>query len=181
MLLGDAYAPYAWVLLGLAATVPFRYLGHVFGITLSGSDAQGRRALAALVALLSNIALGVLLLPRFGVVGAVVAAVTGAGIVCAIYYREVVARFGSVDLLRPRVVAVSAGSLAAVAALGVRSALPEAAAVAVFVGAYAVALLVAEMSLRRLRLNTTRLDSATGLSSTISNSRPKAARNPSSE
>jgi O-antigen/teichoic acid export membrane protein len=84
-LYGPIIAQYSWVLLGLAALVPLRFMSSLFGLALTSADAQGRRALAAGWALAGVALVDILLIPRLGVAGALVGAATAAITLLAIY------------------------------------------------------------------------------------------------
>lgn len=139
-----------WILAGLAVAVPFRFLGHLHGIALTSADAQGRRVLAASLALVLVVLVDVALIPRIGIAAAVVAAVGAAALVMSLYALFARRQFGSVGLppLLVAWVAASAG-VAGGAALLASGTLGAGAAV---LGAAAYALLVlAGPSRRALR------------------------------
>jgi O-antigen/teichoic acid export membrane protein len=138
LLLGNEYATYGWLLVALAIVVPVRYLGYLFGMTLTGTDAQGKRVLAVSLALLLTVTLNAALLPRIGIVAAVIVTVLSAVLISAIYLRDVVGRFGNPQLGRPLGLTVGAASVAALVALAARPAAGDLGAVAVFLVAYAV-------------------------------------------
>ena len=140
LLLGTDYSPYAWLLVALAAVVPIRYLGYLFGVTLTSTDAQGRRVLAVSLALVLTVGLNALLVPRIGITGAVVTTFAAAVVVFAVYRHEVNRRFGSVELARPLVVTAASAVAAALIALVARPVLTEPGSLGVFLVAYVLAL-----------------------------------------
>jgi O-antigen/teichoic acid export membrane protein len=180
VLLGPSYAPYGWLIVGLAIVVPFRYLAYLFGVALTGSDAQGRRVLAVGAALAVTVLVDVALLPLIGVAGAIVGALTGSLVALAAYVRDIRQRFGAIGLFRPLAEALGCSIAATAGALGIRAVAGELAALAAFGAIYAVLVAMLRAG-RRRSWNRTRLDSATRLSSTSSKSDPNAARKPSSE
>jgi O-antigen/teichoic acid export membrane protein len=115
-LMGVLFGPEAgrdgWVLGALSLAVPIRYLGYLYGMTLTSADAQARRVLAAGGALVFVVAIDVVGIPAFGVAAAVVATIGGASIVSALYATFVRRRFGGVGV---GVTAVAATAIAAVA------------------------------------------------------------------
>ena len=136
LLLGNEYTAYGWLLVALAAVVPVRYLGYLFGMTLTGTDAQGKRVLAVSLALLLTVTLNAALLPWIGIVGAVIVTVLSAVLITSIYLREVLARFGSPDLRRPVAVTLAAAVIAALVGLALRPVAGEVGAVILFLVAY---------------------------------------------
>ena len=144
LLLGEGYASYGWILAALGAIVPLRYLAFLLGITLSGSDAQGRRVVAVSVALVATVIFDAVFLPRFGIVAAVVGAFGSAALVFAIYLRDVQSRFGSIGLARPFALTLIAAAAASAVALALRPFVWELGALAAFAVVYAVIVLIAD-------------------------------------
>lgn len=85
LLFGSSTEPYAWVIVPLAAIVPLRFLSYLFGMTLTSTDAQGRRAAAAFVAIVVVLVVDIALIPSVGIAGAVVGSVLASLTVLAIY------------------------------------------------------------------------------------------------
>jgi O-antigen/teichoic acid export membrane protein len=69
-LYGPVIGTFSWILVGLAALVPIRFVSSLTGIALTSADAQGRRVLGAALALTAVAAVDVALIPRVGVAGA---------------------------------------------------------------------------------------------------------------
>jgi O-antigen/teichoic acid export membrane protein len=87
-LFGPDVASHAWLIVPLSVLVPLRYLSHLFGMALTSSDAQGRRAMAVLAALVVVLAVDVLLIPRIGIGGAVIGSVSASAIIFAVYLAQ---------------------------------------------------------------------------------------------
>lgn len=130
-----------WVLAALACVVPLRYLGYLYGVTLTSSDAQGRRVAAASIALLVVVAVDGIGIPRWGVAAPIAAAVAAACLILAIYAAFVHRRFGTAGLGPPEVARPVIAALVAIAAgylLGGR--VPPVAASVIALLAYALVL-----------------------------------------
>jgi O-antigen/teichoic acid export membrane protein len=126
VLFGDEAARDGWILGALALAVPIRYLGYLFGVTLTSADAQARRVVAAGGALLFVVAVEVVGIPKFGVIAAVVGTVGGASIVCVMYAAFVRRRFGGIGLGVTAVgAATAAGIGGAAAGLGAQLVVPD--------------------------------------------------------
>jgi O-antigen/teichoic acid export membrane protein len=116
---GADVGAYAWLVVPLSAVIPLRFLGHLFGMALTSSDAQGRRVIAVIAALALVIAVDVVLIPRIGVAGAVIGSVAASIIVFLVYAAEVHRQAGGLGigsvLVRCLIVAlvVTAGGLVA--------------------------------------------------------------------
>ena len=130
--------PYGWIVVGLAAVVPLRFFGSLFGATLTSADAQWRRVWATAVALGAVALVDVLLLPRIGIAGALVgvaaATISLVGVYLAGVSRIAGPLFAGADALR----AFAAAAVALIAGLLARSIVPEPAAAAVFALVYLV-------------------------------------------
>lgn len=89
-LFGDGYDASVVVLQLLILVVLLRFLNQTFGITLTAMDRQRRRAAALGVVVAFNIVLNVLLISRFGVLGATVTAVLSEILLFGLTYFMVV-------------------------------------------------------------------------------------------
>ena len=139
-----------WILAALACAVPLRYLGYLYGITLTSSDAQGRRVAAGASALLVVVAIDVVGIPRWGVAAPIAATLVAAVLILAVYAGSVVRRFGTAGLGPAEVgrpVFAAAVALLVGAVLGGR--IPPIAASLVAFGVYG-ALLAGERVVARL-------------------------------
>lgn len=142
IIFGPEIAPYAWLVVPLGAVVPLRFLAHLFGMTLTSSDSQGRRVYAVVAALGLVLVLDVLLVPVIGVAGAVVGSLAASIVVFSVYLSQVVHRVGSFRLtaLVARCLAL-AGFLTA-AALMIRATIGPGPAAGILIGGYLLGLLL---------------------------------------
>jgi O-antigen/teichoic acid export membrane protein len=69
----------------LALAIPLRFLETQLGITLDASNRSGKRATAVLVTGVTNMALNVLLIPRYGMMGAVYSTLASEVIICGVF------------------------------------------------------------------------------------------------
>jgi O-antigen/teichoic acid export membrane protein len=121
-LFGPETSSAAWILGALSLAVPVRFLGYLYGVTLTSSDAQGRRLAAASSALVLVVIVDVVGIPIVGLVAPVLSAVGAATIVFAIYARFVRDRFGTTGLnLRLALALVAAAACSVVLGLLVRA------------------------------------------------------------
>jgi O-antigen/teichoic acid export membrane protein len=136
---GAGVAPYAWLIIPLAAILPMRFLSYLFGMTLTSSDAQGRRALAAVAAIGVVMVVDFALIPTYGVTGAVVGSVLASLVVLAVYTRSIAGMLDSPVPLRlvAEAAAISLVLVALVVALAHPLGRPAAAMAVLF--AYAAA------------------------------------------
>jgi O-antigen/teichoic acid export membrane protein len=126
VLFGDTAARDGWVLGALALAVPIRYLGYLFGVTLTSADAQTRRLLAALGALGFVVAVDVAGIPLVGLAAPVVATIGGASIVLALYAAFVRRRFGGTGIrLGDALAAAVAATAGTGAGLAARTVVPD--------------------------------------------------------
>jgi O-antigen/teichoic acid export membrane protein len=151
-LYGPVIAQYSWVLLGLAALVPLRFISNLLGLALTSADSQGRRAFAAGCALGAIAVVDILLIPRLGVAGAVVGATVATITLLAIYLASLRRIPGqgvpvAMDAIAPIVAALAATA----AGLLVRVAAPAPVAGAVFALVYVLG--IASAPLRGLWRN----------------------------
>ncbi len=115
----------AWVLGPLAVALPIRYLGYLYGITLTSANSQGRRVAASSLALVAVVAINVVGIPRFGLAAPVVAALAAAVIVGSMYALFVRRLFGSLGIdIGLAVILVAASVAAALVGLAVRVVTP---------------------------------------------------------
>lgn len=98
-LFGPDVAPHAWLVVPLAAAVPLRFLSHLFGMALTSTDAQGRRVFAVVIALALVLVIDLVLIPRIGIMGAVVGSVAASVCVFAVYAVPVIRYVGHMGLL----------------------------------------------------------------------------------
>ena len=89
-LFGSGVESHAWLIVPLSVVIPLRYLSHLFGMALTSSDAQGRRALAVLVALALVLALDLVLIPLIGISGAVIGSLAASSVVFAVYLVQLI-------------------------------------------------------------------------------------------
>lgn len=73
-------------IMGLA--IPVRYCAHILGTILLASDNSGARARGAWLATIISVGLNLLLIPRFGPVGAAAASIVTSVILTAFYYQQ---------------------------------------------------------------------------------------------
>lgn len=129
ILYGTEIARFEWLLVALGGVIPFKYAATLFGTVLTSSDAQGRRAKAMAAGLMATIVINLVLLPRLGLVAAVVATYAQWLLVVTFYTREVDPRVRSVfsvrEIIGSLVLAAAAfGVGLAVQATGVPGAVP---------------------------------------------------------
>lgn len=111
---GSAVAPYAWLAIPLGAIVPLRFLAHLFGMALTATDAQGRRLLAAGVALVLIVTIDIALIPLIGIAGAVAGSLVAVAWVFGAYVIPITRISGTMDIPS---VAVRSAVIAAVSGL----------------------------------------------------------------
>lgn len=75
LLYGQTFAPAALPLAILMASMPFAYMGIAYSTALVAAGEQRRMLVGAAVAAISNIAINLVLIPPFGMVGAAIATV----------------------------------------------------------------------------------------------------------
>ena len=100
LLFGPDVLGYSWVLVVVAVFVPMRFLGYLLGITLTTGGAQARRALAVALAAVIVVGLDVVLLPRLGLVAAVIAFIAASATTFGIYFVQVRRHFGLPSVAR---------------------------------------------------------------------------------
>jgi len=110
---GEAVGADAWLVGGLALAVPLRFLGYLYGTTLTSSDAQSRRVLAAAVAFVVVVGIDALLIPLIGVAGAVVGSVAGSVVVVSVYGWSVARRVAAIPVDIPTAVLAIAAVIVA--------------------------------------------------------------------
>ena len=120
LLFGPDVATLNWIIVPLSIVLPLRFLGYLFGLTLTSSDAQGRRALAAAFALVVVVVVDGVLLPVLGVPGAVVGFISASTLVFILYGGSVIRAVGWLGLPRVAVVAGVATAASALVGIGTR-------------------------------------------------------------
>jgi O-antigen/teichoic acid export membrane protein len=131
-LFGAEPGQYGWVLGFLAIAVPIRYLGYLYGVSLTSADAQGRRLAAVSLGLVLVVAIDALGIPTVGLVAPVIAAIIGATVVLASYGLMLERRFGRAAVVPANVSpALLGAALATAGGLLARLVLPEVLAAAV--------------------------------------------------
>ena len=143
LLFGAEPGQYGWVLGILALAVPIRYLGYLYGVSLTSADAQGRRLAAVSVGLVLVVLIDAVGLPTVGLVAPVVGAIVGAAIVLTGYGAMLERRFGRGVLVSAGTAPAILGAIGAtVVGLASRTVLPDAVAAALSAGVYAAVILV---------------------------------------
>jgi len=99
LIFGDGYAAIASVLAIVAWLVPIRFCGHVLGTVLSASGNQKFRTWASWLAVGVNISLNLLLLPKYGYIGAAVTSISTSFFLVSFYYVVLCLRFHRFELL----------------------------------------------------------------------------------
>jgi O-antigen/teichoic acid export membrane protein len=126
LLFGAEPGEYGWVLGFLALAVPIRYLGYLYGVSLTSADAQSRRLAAVSLGLLLVVAIDAIGIPRAGLAAPVVAAIVGATVVLVSYGLMLERRFGRAAVVPANVGSAVLGAIVATAAgLAARVFLPE--------------------------------------------------------
>lgn len=110
ILFGQELAAGAPILAFMSFVLPFRFLGYLFGMTLTSADAQGRRVAAASLALVVVLVIDLVGIPAIGVGAAVVGALAASIVTFSIYAWSVARRFGSAGL-RPAVTIAIVGAM----------------------------------------------------------------------
>ena len=128
LLFGPDVLGYSWVLVVVTVFVPMRFLGYLLGITLTTGGAQARRALAVALAAVIVVGLDVVLLPRLGLVAAVIAFIAASATTFGIYFVQVRRHFGLPSIARAATESLACALLAFVAGLALRSVAPAAVA-----------------------------------------------------
>ena len=151
---GEDLPAAGWLLAVLALGIPFRFLGYLYGMALTSSDAQGRRVAAAAAALAIVVVVDVAFIPIVGLIAPVVAALAAAVLVLSLYGLFVRRRFGSLGLDRTIVAwVVSAGGASIAVGLFARPLVGEPVSAAIGAAVYALAMVLgpARDILRSLR------------------------------
>jgi O-antigen/teichoic acid export membrane protein len=89
LLFGDELVGFGWVLAVLSVTVPIRCYGWLAGAALTATDRQAFRAAGVGAGWVALVAVDVLLIPSFGIAGAVAGSAIGLAVVVAIYASRV--------------------------------------------------------------------------------------------
>lgn len=98
-LFGPDVVPYAWIVAPLGAMVPLRFLSHLFGMTLTSTDAQGRRVVAVVIALALVLGVDIVLIPLVGIGGAVIGSLVASLSVFVAYAVPIVRQLGQMNLV----------------------------------------------------------------------------------
>jgi glycosyltransferase involved in cell wall biosynthesis/O-antigen/teichoic acid export membrane protein len=138
---GAETASYAWLVVPLSAVIPFRFLAHLFGMTLTSSDSQGRRVYAVVAALALVLVVDLLLVPRIGVAGAVVGSIVASTVVFGVYVSQVMHHVGSFRVAGLVLRCLSLAAVLTAVALVIRPTVGPAAAAGLLLAAYLVCLL----------------------------------------
>ena len=153
LIFGQDVVGYSWVLVAVSVFVPIRFVGYLLGIVLTTGGAQARRALAVALAAALVVGLDVILLPRIGLVAAVIAFMTASATTTAIYAAQVWRSFGLPPVMRSALASLGAAVAAFAAGLVLRSVAPSAvaapAALALFGALYAALWLIRRPGLAR--------------------------------
>ncbi len=101
---GAEFIPAVWPLLALLPGIFMMSVQQVLGVDLSARNMPGKVTIAALVGLVVNVGLNVLLIPRWGTVGAAVASSVSYGCVAGIvaYYYSVASQVPISEAVIPR-------------------------------------------------------------------------------
>lgn len=155
LLFGPDVVGYSWVLVVVSIFVPMRFLGYLLGIILTTGGAQARRAAAVALAAVIVVGLDVVLLPRIGLVAAVIALMTASVSTFGIYFVQVWRNFGPPPILRSALAPLGCGLVGFVAGLALRSVAPAAlappAALALFGAVYGSLWLALQLGSARLK------------------------------
>jgi O-antigen/teichoic acid export membrane protein len=149
VLFGHEVAGYGWILTTISVFLPVRFLGYLLGIVLTTGGKQARRVLAVAIASAIVIALDVVLLPRLGLVAAVIAMASASVTTFSIYLTQVWRTFGRPPAPRAAVEPLVVALLAAAVALLLRTAAPASIAAPAALAVFAV-LYVGLWMLRRI-------------------------------
>lgn len=140
LLLGGEAGQSSLVLAVLSLVLPFRFLAYLFGMTLTSSDAQGRRVLAASIALVAVLVIDLVGIPRFGIAAAVAGTLAAAAILFSTYAISVARRFGSIGLRVGTASAIVGAMAVAIAiGLGLGTVVPQPLAATVATAVYVIA------------------------------------------
>ncbi|GAF85955.1 unnamed protein product, partial [marine sediment metagenome] len=96
----DSYAAMASILVIVAWLVPVRFCGHVLGTALSASGNQKFRTWASWLAVGVNIVLNLILLPKYGYIGAAITSVCTSVFLVSFYYIALRLRFHRFELFK---------------------------------------------------------------------------------
>jgi O-antigen/teichoic acid export membrane protein len=124
LLFGQSVVGYSWVLVAVSMFVPIRFVGYLLGIVLTTGGAQARRALAVALAAALVVGLDVFLLPRIGLVAAVIALMTASVTTFGIYLLQTWRNFGLPPVGRALAEALACAGLAFVVSLALRTVAP---------------------------------------------------------
>jgi O-antigen/teichoic acid export membrane protein len=155
LVFGSDVRGYSWVLVVVTIFVPMRFLGYLLGITLTTGGAQAKRALAVALAAVIVVGLDVVLLPRIGLVAAVIAFIAASITTFGIYFAQVWRNFGRPPFLRSALTPLGCSAAAFVAGIALRSVAPAVvaapAALALFGAVYGALWLVRQYGPARPR------------------------------
>jgi O-antigen/teichoic acid export membrane protein len=155
LVFGPDVRGYSWVLVVVTIFVPMRFLGYLLGITLTTGGAQAKRALAVALAAVIVVGLDVVLLPRIGLVAAVIAFIAASMTTFTIYFVQVWRNFGRPPFLRSVLTPLGCSAAAFVAGIALRSVAPAVvaapAALALFGAVYGALWLVRQYGPARPR------------------------------
>lgn len=115
LVFGNQFMPSILLLQILSLIIPIRFCGHILGTALSASDNQNTRACATGLSACLNIALNLILIPRYSYNGAAFASVLTSGFLVGFYYYSIKKEFCNVTLRK--IVASPAASCAIMGAV----------------------------------------------------------------
>lgn len=144
LVFGPDYTAYAWLLVAFGVAMPFRFVGFILGVALTSAERQSQRTRAMAIAVVISLVLNLALIPGLGIVGALIAVVTGWVVNCILLARDVEPIFGRVISVRDVVRFLGLALLAFLAGLLVRAivgnALADPIAGLVFAGVFLIGL-----------------------------------------
>ena len=95
---GDKYTPSVIGLTILAWLVPIRFMAHILGTVLSATFNQKQRAIATWLAALLNVALNIILIPRYGFIGAAFSMILTSSFLTLYYYLSLYYKYSYIRL-----------------------------------------------------------------------------------
>jgi O-antigen/teichoic acid export membrane protein len=142
IIFGPEVVGYGWILVVVSFFVPIRFIGSLLGVVLTSGGAQAKRAAAVALAAVLVVSLDIILLPRIGLVAAVIAMASAWLSTFVIYLVQTSRGFGLPPLLGPAARSIACAAAAFAAGLAARLIMPESiaapGAAALFGTAYAM-------------------------------------------
>jgi len=117
VLFGRAYSSVDSLLIWFGVVIVFRYVSSTYGAVITAAGAQSQRTMVGILAMLLSLGANLVLIPRFGIAGAVVASVTTHGVLLVAYGWLCQRAVG--QLLVPRRAALCATLLGSTVLVGV--------------------------------------------------------------